>query len=273
MAVDLPPLSQVIREHGLGARKQLGQHFLLDGNLTGRIARAAGDLAGINVIEVGPGPGGLTRALLASEAAAVYAVEKDPRCMAALAELGAHYPGRLNVIEADATETDLATLCDAPRAIVANLPYNVSTVLLLQWLEKAGAFTRMVLMFQKEVADRLAAPPGGKSYGRLSVAAQWRCRVKPLFNVSRQAFTPPPKVASTVVELVPRAEPLAPADPTALELVTRTAFGQRRKMLRASLKPLGLDPAAAGLSPDARAEDVPVEGFCALARLHKDGRA
>jgi len=256
----------VIHDFGLDARKSLGQHFLLDSNLTGRIARAAGSLDGINVIEIGPGPGGLTRALLASDAAAVWAVEKDSRCIDALGILKSAYPGRLHILEADALETDLTALTPAPRAIVANLPYNISTVLLLQWLRRADQFTRMVLMFQKEVADRLTAAPGSKAYGRLSVVTQWRAQVRPLFNVSKEAFTPPPKVASTVVEVVPRAAPLAPAVMTDLEQVTQAAFGQRRKMLRSSLKSLGLDPAQAGISPEARAEDLSVEEFCALAR-------
>ena len=263
----LPPLRDVIRDHGLGARKSLGQHFLLDTNLTGRIARSAGSLAGVNAIEIGPGPGGLTRALLDHDAAAVWAVEKDSRCIAALAPLREAYPGRFHIIEADALETDLAALTPAPRAIVANLPYNVSTALLLQWLHQADAFERMVLMFQKEVADRLTADPGSKSYGRLSVITQWLCEVKPLFNVSKQAFTPPPKVASTVVEVVPRKTPLAAANFADIEKVTQAAFGQRRKMLRSSLKSLNLNPADAGISPEARAEDLSVEEFCALARL------
>ena len=264
---DLPPLRDVIRDFGLGARKSLGQHFLLDGNLTGRIARAADPLDGVNVIEIGPGPGGLTRALLASDAAAVWAVEKDTRCIAALGILQSAYPGRLHILEADALDTDLTALTPAPRAIVANLPYNISTVLLLQWLRRADQFTRMVLMFQKEVADRLTAAPGSKAYGRLSVVTQWRAQVRPLFNVSKEAFTPPPKVASTVVEVIPRAEPLAPAVMTDLEKVTQAAFGQRRKMLRSSLKSLGLDPAQVGINPEARAEDLSVEEFCALARM------
>ena len=263
---NLPPLRDVIRDFGLGARKSLGQHFLLDSNLTGRIARAAAPLDGVNVIEVGPGPGGLTRALLASDADAVWAVEKDRRCVEALTMLQDAYPGRLHILEADALETDLAALTPAPRAIVANLPYNISTVLLLQWLRQAGQFTRMVLMFQKEVADRLTAAPGSKAYGRLSVVTQWRAQVRPLFNVSKEAFTPPPKVASTVVEVIPRAEPLAPAVMTDLEQVTQAAFGQRRKMLRSSLKGLGLDPTLVGINPEARAEDLSVEEFCALAR-------
>ena len=264
---DLPPLRDVIRDHGLGARKSLGQHFLLDTNLTDRIARAAEPLAGVSVVEIGPGPGGLTRSLLRTDAAGVWAIEKDSRCIDALSQLRDAFPGRFTIVEADALKTDPADLTPAPRAIVANLPYNVSTVLLLQWLRRADQYQRMILMFQKEVADRLTAKPGSKSYGRLSVITQWVCDVRPLFNVSKQAFTPPPKVASTVVELIPRTAPLADAVFTDLEKVTQAAFGQRRKMLRSSLKPLGIDPAAAGISPESRAEDLDVVQFCALARL------
>jgi len=267
---DLPPLRDVIRDHGLGARKSLGQHFLLDTNLTDRIARAAEPLAGVNVVEIGPGPGGLTRSLLRTDAAGVWAIEKDSRCIDALSQLRDAFPGRFTIVEADALKTDPADLTPAPRAIVANLPYNVSTVLLLQWLRRADQYQRMILMFQKEVADRLTAKPGSKSYGRLSVITQWVCDVRPLFNVSKQAFTPPPKVASTVVELIPRTAPLADAVFTDLEKVTQAAFGQRRKMLRSSLKPLGIDPAAAGISPESRAEDLDVGQFCALARLLAD---
>lgn len=264
---NLPPLRDVIRDHGLGARKSLGQHFLLDTNLTDRIARAAEPLAGVNVVEIGPGPGGLTRSLLRTDAAGVWAIEKDSRCIDALSQLRDAFPGRFTIVEADALKTDPADLTPAPRAIVANLPYNVSTVLLLQWLRRADRYQRMILMFQKEVADRLTAKPGSKSYGRLSVITQWVCDVRPLFNVSKQAFTPPPKVASTVVELIPRAAPLAEAVFTDLEKITQAAFGQRRKMLRSSLKPLGIDPAAVGISPESRAEDLDVGQFCALARL------
>ena len=267
---DLPPLRDVIRDHGLGARKSLGQHFLLDTNLTDRIARAAEPLTGVNVVEIGPGPGGLTRSLLRTDAAGIWAIEKDSRCIDALSQLRDAFPGRFTIVEADALKTDPADLTPAPRAIVANLPYNVSTVLLLQWLRRADQYQRMILMFQKEVADRLTAKPGSKSYGRLSVITQWVCDVRPLFNVSKQAFTPPPKVASTVVELIPRTAPLADAVFTDLEKVTQAAFGQRRKMLRSSLKPLGIDPAAAGISPEARAEDLDVVQFCALARLLAD---
>lgn len=267
-APTLPPLREVIRDHGLGARKSLGQHFLLDTNLIDRIVRGAGDLADSHVIEVGPGPGGLTRALLAHGAGHVTAVEKDSRCIAALNELAAAYPGRLSILEADATKTDIAAIGDSPRKIVSNLPYNVSTVLLIAWLRSASTFDGMTLMFQKEVADRLAAAPGSKAYGRLSVMSQWLCHVRPLFNVSKDAFTPPPKVASTVVSLTPRAEPIADATWDSLQTVTAAAFGQRRKMLRSSLKSLGLDPEAANIDPKARAEDLSIDAFCTLARLH-----
>jgi 16S rRNA (adenine1518-N6/adenine1519-N6)-dimethyltransferase len=265
----LPPLREVIARHALGARKSLGQHFLLDLNLTGRIARAAGDLTQGTTIEVGPGPGGLTRALLAAGARQVIAIERDERCLAALAEIAAAYPGRLDVVAGDALETDAAALGTAPRRIVANLPYNVGTPLLIGWLRRAEAFESFTLMFQKEVADRLAAAPGTDAYGRLSVVAQWRCRVKPQFNVAREAFVPPPQVASTVVRLEPYAELPAPARMETLERVTAAAFGQRRKMLRSSLKSLGDANAllaAAGLDGTMRAEDVDIAGFCALAR-------
>ncbi|CCG40275.1 16S rRNA (adenine(1518)-N(6)/adenine(1519)-N(6))-dimethyltransferase RsmA [Magnetospirillum molischianum] len=266
---DLPPLREVIARHGLDARKSLGQHFLFDLNLTGRIARAAGDLSVGTVIEIGPGPGGLTRALLDAGARQVIAIERDDRAIAIQDEIAAAYPGRLQIIAADALEIDAATLGETPRRIVANLPYNISTVLLLAWLRRAEAFERMVLMFQKEVVDRLAAAPGSSQYGRLSVITQWLCEVRPLFNVDRRAFTPPPTVTSTVAEIIPRPAPLAPARFETMERVTAAAFGQRRKMLRSSLKALGNAEAliaAAGLDPTQRAETVPVEGFCALAR-------
>lgn len=266
---DLPPLREVIARHGLDARKSLGQHFLFDLNLTGRIARAAGDLSVGTVIEIGPGPGGLTRALLDAGARQVIAIERDDRAIAIQDEIAAAYPGRLTIIAADALEIDVAGLGESPRRIVANLPYNISTVLLLAWLRRAEAFERMVLMFQKEVVDRLAAAPGSSHYGRLSVITQWLCEVRPLFNVDRRAFTPPPAVTSTVAEIVPRPAPLAPARFETMERVTAAAFGQRRKMLRSSLKGLGDAEAliaTAGLEPTQRAETVPVEGFCALAR-------
>ncbi len=265
----LPPLGEVIRRHGLSAVKSLGQHFLLDLNLTRRVARAAGELAGASVIEIGPGPGGLTRALLETPAARVIAVERDRRAIAALQDLAARNPGRLTVIEADALELDLAAIAPAPRHIVANLPYNIATPLLIGWLKRAGDYAGMTLMFQKEVAKRIAAKPRTPDYGRLSVLAQWACETKLLFDISPKAFTPPPKVTSSVVRLVPRAGPekVAVED---LERVTRAAFGQRRKMLRQSLKSLGGDPsallAATGIRPEARAEELSVAEFCALAR-------
>ena len=266
----LRPLRQVIADHGLRARKSLGQNFLLDPAITGRIARAAGDLSGTTVIEVGAGPGGLTRSLLAGAAHHVIAIERDPRCVEALAELTAAYPGRLRVVAADALKTDIVSLARAPRAVVANLPYNVATPLLIEWLAHATDFTGFTLMFQKEVAARISAPPGGRDYGRLSIAAQWRCEARTLFDVPPGAFSPPPKVTSTLIRLTPRPEPLAPADWGALERVTAAAFGQRRKMLRASLRQLGVDTQTllgrAGVSPTVRAETVDIAGFCALAR-------
>ena len=264
---DLPPLREIIGRYHLNARRGLGQHFLLDLNLTAKIARAAGDLDGVSVIEIGPGPGGLTRALLATEAARVVAVERDERCVDALADLIQHYPDRLTVIQADALEIDVATLAPAPRRIIANLPYNVAVPLLISWLRNASAYDGMVLMFQKEVADRLAAKPRSKAYGRLSVITQWLCEVRLLFNLDKKAFTPPPKVTSTVVSLTPRPKPLAPADWGALEAVTAAAFGQRRKMLRRSLQGIGLEPEEAQVEPTARAEELDVESFCRLARV------
>jgi 16S rRNA (adenine1518-N6/adenine1519-N6)-dimethyltransferase len=270
----LPPLREVIRRHGLSARKSLGQNFLLDLNLTGRIARAAGPLDGVTVVEIGPGPGGLTRALLAEGARRVIAVERDERALAALAEIAAHYPDRLTVVPGDAMQFDPTPLLDGgPVRIVANLPYNIATPLLIGWLSVEPWppwYDRLVLMFQREVAERLAAAPGSKSYGRLSVLTSWRAQAKILFDVHPSAFVPPPKVTSSVVQVVPRAEPLS-CRLQVLERVTQAAFGQRRKMLRQSLKSLGTDPlsllAAAGIEPTARAEDIPVEGFAALARL------
>lgn len=262
----LPPLRDVIRDHGLSAVRALGQHFLLDTNLIDRIARIAAPYDGIHVIEVGPGPGGLTRALLAHGAASVTAVEKDKRCLAALDELAKAAKGRLAIVGGDALAIDLTTLTPVPRRIVANLPYNVSTALLLQWFRQRGAYDRIVVMVQKEVADRLAAAPGSKDYGRLSVAAQWHCIVKSEFNVARTAFTPPPKVQSSIVTLIPRAEPLAPADWRLLESVTAAAFNQRRKMLRSALKSWNFDFDALGIDAQARAETLTVEQFCTLAR-------
>jgi 16S rRNA (adenine1518-N6/adenine1519-N6)-dimethyltransferase len=265
----LAPLREVIARHGLDARRALGQNFLLDLNLTGRIARAAGDLARGTTIEIGPGPGGLTRALLAHGAPHVIAIERDQRCLPALAEIAAAYPGRLEVMHADALRVDAAKLGSAPRRIVANLPYNIATALLLRWLAEAQSFERLILMFQREVADRLAAGPRSKDYGRLTIAAQWRCQVRRLFDIPPRAFTPPPKVTSSVVELLPRPVPLAPADPVLMERVAAAAFGQRRKMLRQSLRGLGPDPAAllaaAGIAETRRAEELTVVEFAALA--------
>jgi 16S rRNA (adenine1518-N6/adenine1519-N6)-dimethyltransferase len=262
----LPPLREVIRTHGLDAIKALGQHFLLDTNLIDRIARTAEPLDGVTVIEIGPGPGGLTRALLAHEAREVIAIEKDRRCIAALDELRAATGGRLTILAEDALEIDAAALGAEPRRIVANLPYNISTVLLVRWLEQAEAFDRMVVMIQKEVADRLVAQPSTKAYGRLSVMTQWRWEAKIAFNVARTAFVPPPKVMSSVVVLTPRPAPLAQADWGKLEKVVAAAFNQRRKMLRSALKEWGFDFDSLGIPPTARAEELSVEQFCALAR-------
>jgi 16S rRNA (adenine1518-N6/adenine1519-N6)-dimethyltransferase len=269
-APGLPPLREVIARHGIAARKSLGQNFILDRNLTRRIARAAGPLADADAIEVGAGPGGLTRALLAEGARRVVAIERDPRALAALTELAAQFPGRLAIVAGDALTLTLAEFAAPPRVIVANLPYNIATALLLRWLDDIASCERLVLMFQREVAERLAAAPREAAYGRLSVLVQWLCDVKILFDVPPSAFVPRPKVTSSVVLLRPRAVPLAPAPKAMLERVTAAAFGQRRKMLRTSLKALGLPVApllaAAGVEPTARAEELPVAAFCALAR-------
>jgi 16S rRNA (adenine1518-N6/adenine1519-N6)-dimethyltransferase len=269
----LPPLRDVIRRHGLAAKKSLGQNFLFDLNLAARIARAGGPLEGVTVFEVGPGPGGLTRALLALGAARVVAVERDDRAMAALQEIAALYPERLDIVAADALTFDPAPrLPRGPARIVANLPYNIATVLLVSWLSIEPWppwYDCAVLMFQREVAERIVAQPGSKNYGRLSVLAQWRCEPRIMFDVNASAFVPPPKVTSSIVRLVPRAAPL-PCDRALLEKVTQAAFGQRRKMLRQSLRSLGTDATvlldAARLEPTARAEDIPVSGFVALAQ-------
>jgi 16S rRNA (adenine1518-N6/adenine1519-N6)-dimethyltransferase len=265
----LPPLREVIARYGIGARKSLGQNFILDLNLTRRIARAAGPLDDGTTIEIGPGPGGLTRALLDEGAARVIAIERDPRCLAALGELAEHYPGRLAIVAGDALEIDPATLAEKPRRIVANLPYNIATALLLRWLDRIGEYESLTLMFQREVAERLVAAPRTSAYGRLSILVQWLCEARILFDIPPRAFTPAPKVTSSVVRLVPRPMPLAPADKAVLERVTAAAFGQRRKMLRASLKSLGVpvEPllAAAGIAGTARAEELSVTEFCALA--------
>jgi 16S rRNA (adenine1518-N6/adenine1519-N6)-dimethyltransferase len=269
---DLPPLREVIARHGLRAKKSLGQNFLLDLNLTGRIARAAAPFDGVTVIEIGPGPGGLTRALLAQGAQRVIAVERDDRAIAALEEIAARYPGRLDVVAADALGFDLRARVTGPTRIVANLPYNIATALLVSWLTVEPWppwYDRLVLMFQREVAERITAGPGSRTYGRLSVLAGWRTQARILFDIAPQAFVPPPKVTSSLVEFVPRQAPLA-CDAKALQRVTEAAFGQRRKMLRQSLKSLGGDPLAllarAGIEPTARAEDIAVEGFVALTR-------
>jgi 16S rRNA (adenine1518-N6/adenine1519-N6)-dimethyltransferase len=277
---DLPPLRDVIRRYDLRAKKSLGQNFLLDLNLTGRIARAAGPLDGVTVLEIGPGPGGLTRALLTHGARHVVAVERDDRAVAALAEVAVRYPGRLSVVSGDALETDGASLtAEHPLRIVANLPYNIATPLLIGWLTAEPWppwYDRMVLMFQREVAERIVAAPGSKTYGRLSVLAGWRTRARILFDVAPTAFVPPPKITSSIVELVPRGE-IAACDAGALQRVTEAAFGQRRKMLRQSLKSLGTDPRAlldaAGIAETARAEEIAVEGFAALARALVAARA
>jgi len=270
---DLPPLRDVIRRHGLSARKSLGQNFLLDLNLTARIARAAEPLENITVVEVGPGPGGLTRALLALGARRVIAIERDKRAIGALEEIAARYPGRLTIVPGDALHVDLGEHLGPERArVVANLPYNIATALLVGWLTAEPWppwYDSLVLMFQREVAERIVARPGGKDYGRLAVLAGWRTEAKILFDVAPSAFVPPPKVTSSVVRLVPRPEPLA-CDAMALQRVTEAAFGQRRKMLRQSLKALGIDAMAlldaAGIAPTARAEEIPIEGFVTLAR-------
>ncbi|MDQ0303442.1 16S rRNA (adenine(1518)-N(6)/adenine(1519)-N(6))-dimethyltransferase RsmA [Ancylobacter polymorphus] len=274
MSIDnLPPLRDVIREHGLSALKSLGQNFLLDLNLTSKIARTAGRLEDLTVIEVGPGPGGLTRAILALGARRVIAIERDARCVAALGAVAAHYPGRLEVTEGDALETDYrALLTQGERAVViANLPYNVGTPLLVGWLSAdpwPPWYESLTLMFQREVAERIVASPGDDHYGRLAVLTGWRAQAHIAFDVPPSAFVPPPKVTSSVVHIVPRQAPL-PCSLNALERVTEAGFGQRRKMLRQSLKSLGVDTGAlleaAGIAPTERAERVTVDGFVALA--------
>jgi 16S rRNA (adenine1518-N6/adenine1519-N6)-dimethyltransferase len=276
---DLPPLREVIRRHALRARKSLGQNFLLDLNLTARIARAGGALAGVTVVEIGPGPGGLTRALLAEGATRVIAVERDERAIAALAEIAARYPGRLTVVAGDALDFDVATYIGQGAArVIANLPYNIATALLVRWLSVEPWppwYDSLVLMFQREVAERIVAREDDEAYGRLAVLANWRAETKILFDISPAAFVPQPKVTSSVVRLVPRTTP-EPCDRKALEQVAAAAFGQRRKMLRQSLKSLGVDPArlaaAADVDPTRRAETVPVSGFVAMARELTDIR-
>ncbi|HUY67980.1 MAG TPA: 16S rRNA (adenine(1518)-N(6)/adenine(1519)-N(6))-dimethyltransferase RsmA [Alphaproteobacteria bacterium] len=265
---DLPPLREVIARHGLLAKKSLGQHFLLDLNLTRRIAAAAGNLSGVMAIEIGPGPGGLTRALLETEADKVVVIEKDRRCIGALEELAASAEGRLKIVEGDALQIDVAALAKGPRAIVANLPYNIGTELLLKWLKDIDRFRSLTLMFQAEVAARIAARPGIKAYGRLSVIAQFCCHVEQVLEVPARAFTPPPKVDSAVVHLTPRRERPKDLRWEAIEKVTAAGFGQRRKMLRSSLKPLGGETLLrhAGIDPALRAENLSVGDFEKLAR-------
>ena len=270
---DLPPLREVIREHQLSARKALGQNFLLDLNLTARIARAAGPLEDATVVEIGPGPGGLTRALLALGARHVIAVEHDERAIPALQAIAERYPGRLEIVCTDARTFDVRPYLGSTKAkIVANLPYNIATHLLIGWLSAEPWppwYDMMVLMFQREVAERIVARENEEAYGRLGVVANWRCETKILFDISPSAFVPPPKVTSSVVRLVQRTAP-EPCDRRALEQVAAAAFGQRRKMLRQSLKSLPTDPArlaaAAGVDPTRRAETIPVSGFVAMAR-------
>ncbi|SDE16966.1 16S rRNA (adenine(1518)-N(6)/adenine(1519)-N(6))-dimethyltransferase RsmA [Limimaricola pyoseonensis] len=275
---DLPPLREVIETHGLRAKKTLGQNFLLDLNLTARIARAAGDLASSDILEIGPGPGGLTRGLLAEGARKVLAIEKDARCMPALAEIAERYPGRLQVIEGDALEIDPLAHLTPPIRVAANLPYNVGTELLVRWLtpkEWPPFWQSLTLMFQREVAERIVAQPGSKAYGRLAILAQWRASARIVLDLPPQAFVPAPKVSSAVVHLTALPEPRFPADPAILSRAVAAGFNQRRKMLRASLK--GLAPgiedhlAAAGIAPTERAERVGLEQWCALARSLAQG--
>ena len=269
----LPPLREVIATHGLAAKKSLGQNFILDLNLTSRIARVAGDLAQADVLEVGPGPGGLTRGLLAEGARHVLAVEKDPRCLPALAEIAALYPGRLTIVGGDALEVDVATHLTAPVKIIANLPYNVGTELLVRWLSPPQwppFWQSLTLMFQKEVAERIIAAPGSKSYGRLALLAQWRTDARIAMTLPPEAFSPAPKVHSAVVHLAALPEPRFPADPKILNRVVAAGFNQRRKMLRSSLKAVSADIERhlieVGIAPTARAEEISLEEFCALAR-------
>jgi 16S rRNA (adenine1518-N6/adenine1519-N6)-dimethyltransferase len=269
----LPPLREVIARHGLAAKKALGQNFLFDLNLTGRIARAAAPLGGFTVIEVGPGPGGLTRALLSEGAEHLTVIERDSRAIAALEDISAAFPGRLTIISGDALETDYAALGeDRAIKIVANLPYNIATPLLVGWLTQKvwpPFYASLTLMFQKEVAERIVAKPGGKDFGRLSVLSQYRCEARKLFDVNRSAFTPPPKVTSSIVQLVPKPFPHPACRLEILERVTAAAFGQRRKMLRASLKSIMPEPEAVlaelGIDPQLRAEQLPVEAFARIA--------
>ncbi len=271
---ELMPLRDVIEYYSIRTKKALGQHFLCDLNLTRKIAEQAGDLKGCTVFEIGPGPGGLTRALVETNAKKIIAVEKDKRCIAALAQLVQHAEGRLEVIEGDALDIDLTTLAKAPCAIVANLPYNIGTELLIGWLKQIEEFKSLTLMFQAEVADRLTAAPGNKTYGRLSVIAQFCCDIKRVMNVPARAFVPPPKVDSAIVHLTPHKKRIKDVPIEMLERVTAAAFGQRRKMLRSSLKPLGGEELLnrAGINPELRAENLSVKQFADLASLVEDDR-
>ncbi len=270
---NLRPLREVINSYGLRAKKSLGQNFLLDLNLTFKIARAAGNVKDKNIIEIGPGPGGLTRGLLATEAAHVYAIEKDDRCIKALQELKDAYPNRFTLVSADALETNIVDICPAPRAIAANLPYNISTPLLINWLKQITEIDSMTLMFQKEVAERIIAKPRTKAYGRISIISQWLCNVSKAFDIPPSAFTPPPKITSSVVHFSPLRERTDNADFTDMEKVTAAAFGQRRKTLRQSLKTLGINSEtlldAAGVSSKARAEELSIVEFVKLAEEYK----
>ncbi|OXS99319.1 16S rRNA (adenine(1518)-N(6)/adenine(1519)-N(6))-dimethyltransferase [Notoacmeibacter marinus] len=276
----LPPLRQVVERHGIAAKKSLGQNFLFDLNLTAKIARSAGALKDHTVVEIGPGPGGLTRALLAADAAEVIAIERDSRCIAALEEIGKAYPDRLTIVPGDALALDYVNLTktsDRPVKIVANLPYNIGTELLLGWLTSEDwppFWSSLTLMFQKEVAQRIVAQPGDKHYGRLGVLTGWRCQAVSVFDVPKEAFSPPPKVTSSIVHVEPRSEPLS-ASLDALERVTSHAFGQRRKMLRQSLKPLGGEALLerVGIDPTRRAETLSIEEFVALANAIPAGQS
>lgn len=267
--LSLPPLKKTIKTYGLAARKGLGQHFLLDLNLTQKIVSQAGDLRGVTVCEIGPGPGGLTRPLVESKAEKIIAIEKDARCVLALSELAEIADGRLEIIEADALKADLAELAPAPRAIISNLPYNVGSALLVKWLAEMHHYQSLTLMFQAEVADRILAVPRTKEYGRLSVISQFVCVGKRVMNLPAKAFTPPPKVDSAVVHLTPRPDRPQDVEFKKMEMVTAAAFGQRRKMLRASLKPLGGQALLekAGIDPTRRAEELTIAEFEDLARV------
>ncbi|MEM8797798.1 MAG: 16S rRNA (adenine(1518)-N(6)/adenine(1519)-N(6))-dimethyltransferase RsmA [Pseudomonadota bacterium] len=275
----LPPLGDVLRNHGLVAKKSLGQNFLLDLNLTSKIARAAGELQGVHVVEIGPGPGGLTRAILANGADHITVIERDSRCLEALDQISDHYPDKMTIIEGDALETDYASLApaDKPVKLIANLPYNVATPLLVNWVKTEPWppwYRSTTLMFQREVAERIVARPSDKHYGRIGVLCGWRMNATIMFDVPPQAFTPPPKVTSSIVHFEPREVPLK-CHSEALEKVTGAAFGQRRKMLRQSLKSVFQDPSSAleavGLDPTARAETISIKGFVDLAnRIRAD---